>query len=253
MDKIKKNIDIVILYQTTRHISTGDRILEELSKLNIAPPAPSRSFGVCLGRAPQIAEDAFVGRIHELQQLHHWLSPQGQPSRQRIVSIVGTGGVGKTQLSLAHVRECADKYSSVFWVDAKDETCLRRSMAHMSAVVFGEFTSLAAKSADDEKLKIDKIRRWLSETGNNQWLLIFDNYDSPLLPGMRNSSGYDIRVYFPYKSHGSILITTRSPQLVFAKQLNLKRMNDIKQALAILAARSGRMVDGGKTILNCEG
>ena len=177
LEKIHMSNDFLVLYQTTRHVDTGDRILEELSKLSVAPPASSKSFGVCLGQAPQIAADAFIGRTYELQQLHDWLSPKSQPNCQRIMSIVGMGGMGKTQLSLAHVRDCADDYSSVFWVNAKDETSLRQSMADLSAVVFYEFAGPAAQSADDEKLKIDKVRHWLSEPGNDQWLLIYDNYD----------------------------------------------------------------------------
>jgi hypothetical protein len=159
---------------------------------------------------------------------------------------MGMGGMGKTQLSLAHVRDCADDYSSVFWVNAKDETSLRQSMADLSAVIFHESAAPAEQSADKEKVKIDKVRRWLSEPGNDQWLLIFDNYDDPRLPGMDSSTGYDIRAYFPYRAQASILITTRSPRLLFAKQLPLKKLRDIEQSLAILAAGSGRKVDGGK-------
>ena len=245
LEKIHKNSDLLVLHQTTRHADTGDRILEELSRMSVAPPASSKSFGVCLGRAPQIAADAFIGRINELQQLYDWLSPKSHPDRQRIMSIVGMGGMGKTQLSLAHVRDCADDYSSVFWVNAKDESSLRQSMAALSAVVFPESAGPAAPSANDEKFKIDSVRKWLSEPENDQWLLIFDNYDDPCLPGMGSSTGYDVRAYFPPRAQGSILITTRSPRLMFAKQLPLKKLDD-QQSLAILAARSGRTVDGGK-------
>ena len=250
LEKIHRNNDLLVLHQTTRHVDTGDRILEELSKLSVAPPASSKSFGVCLGQAPQIAADAFIGRADELQQLRDWLSSKSQPGRQRIISIVGMGGIGKTQLSLAHIRDCADDYLSVFWVNAKDETSLRQSMADLSAVIFHESAGPAAQTADDEKLKIDKVRGWLSEPGNDQWLLIFDNYDDPRLLGMDSLTGYDVRVYFPYRAQGSILITTRSPRLLFAKQLPLKKLKDIEQSLAILADRSGRTVNGGKTMIS---
>ena len=246
LEKIHKNNDLLILHQTTRHVDTGDRILEELSKRSVAPPASSKSFGVCLGQVPQIAADTFIGRTKELQQLRDWLSPNSQPDRQRTVSLVGMGGIGKTQLSLAHIRDCADDYSSVFWVNAKEETSLRHSIADLSAVVFHESAGPAVQSADDEKLKIDKVRRWLSEPRNDQWLLIFDNYDDPRLPGMDRATGYDIRAYFPHRAQGSILITTRSPRLLFTKQLPLKKLEDVKQSLAILAVRSGRKVDGGE-------
>ena len=247
LEEIYKNNDLLVLHQTTQHVDTGDRILEELSKLSVASPASSKSLGVCLGQAPQIAADAFIGRTKELQQLQDWLSPRSQPHRQRIISIVGIGGVGKTQLSLAHIRDCADKYSSVFWVNAKDETSLRQNMVDLSAMIFHESAGPAAQSADSnsEKLKINKVRHWLSEPGNDQWLFIFDNYDDPRLPGMNSSTGYDVRSYFPHRAQGSILITTRSPQLPFAKQLPLKKLDSIEQSLAILATRSGRKVDEG--------
>lgn len=46
LEKIHKGIEVLVLHQTTRHIDMGDRILEELSKLNVVLPAPSKSFGV---------------------------------------------------------------------------------------------------------------------------------------------------------------------------------------------------------------
>ncbi|MCJ1280261.1 hypothetical protein MMC21_008088 [Puttea exsequens] len=144
LEKIHKNNDLLVLHQTTRHVDTGDRILEGLSKLSVAPPASSKSFGVCLGRAPQVAADAFIGRNKELQQMRDWLSPKIQPDRQPIISIVGMGGMGKTPLSLAYIRNCADDYSSIFWVNAKDESSLRQSIADLSAVVFPESASPAA-------------------------------------------------------------------------------------------------------------
>ncbi|KAL9595974.1 MAG: hypothetical protein Q9179_004781 [Wetmoreana sp. 5 TL-2023] len=244
LGKIHKNIDLLILQQTTRHVDMGDRVIEKLSKLNLTSAASSKSFGVCLGRAPQVAGDTFIGRTVELQQLRDCLSPKSQPNRQRIISIVGMGGIGKTQLSLAHIRDCPDDYSSVFWVNAKDKTSLRQSIADLSAVIYPESANPATPSADDEEVKIDRVRRWLSEPENDQWLLIFDNYDDPRLPGMGSSTGYDIRAYFPHRAQGSILITTRSPRLLFAKQLPLKKLDNVEQSLAILAVRSGRTVDG---------
>ncbi|KAL8993511.1 MAG: hypothetical protein Q9188_007312 [Gyalolechia gomerana] len=244
VEKIHKSNDLLILHQTTRHVDTGNRILEELSKLSVTPVASSNSYGVCLGRAPQVAADAFIGRTSELQQLRDWLSPKSQPGGQRIISIAGMGGMGKTQLSLAHVRDCTDYYSSVFWVNAKDETSLRQSMAALSVIVFPESANPVAASTDDEKVKVDKVRRWLSDSQNDRWLLIFDNYDDPRLPGMDSFTGYDIRTYFPSRAQGSILITTRSRRLLFAKQLLLKKLEGIEQSLAVLAARSGRAVDG---------
>lgn len=242
LDKIHKNNDVLLLYQT-------DRILEKVSKLSVAPPASSKSFGICLGQAPQISPDAFLGRTIELQQLQDWLSPKSHPDRQCIVSIVGMGGLGKTQLSLGYVRDCASAYSSIFWVNAKDETSLRQSMAQLSAVIDHESAAPAAQSAADENLKIDLVQRWLSEPGNDQWLLIFDNYDDPYLPGIRSSTGYDIRSFFPTRSQGSIIITSRSTRLSFSnKQLKLQKLEDVNTSVAILSQRPGRDLLHGETL-----
>lgn len=48
-----------------------------------------------------------------------------------------------------------------------------------------------------------RVQRWLSEEGNDRWLLIFDKYDDPQLPGIRSATGYDIRRFFPTRSQGS--------------------------------------------------
>lgn len=248
VEKIHKDIDVLVLHQTTLNVDTGDRILEELSKLSVAPPASSQSLGVCLGQAPTIPPDAFIGRTRELQQLQDWLLPASHPHRQYIVSIVGMGGMGKTQLSLAHVRDCGHDYSSVFWVNAKDETSLRQGMAELSVVIFPDLSVAATQSADDEQLKIAQVRRWLSEVGNDQWLLIFDNYDDPRLPGIRSTTGYDIRSFFPTRSQGSIVITSRSTKLAFSKTLKLQQLEDAETSVVILSQRAGQDLSYGELL-----
>jgi hypothetical protein len=234
------------LIRLKEEINKSSRGKFDLEKLP-APPASSKSFGVCQGQAPQIEPDAFIGRAKELKQLQDWLLPTNHPRRQCIVSVVGMGGMGKTQLSLAHVRDCADEYSSVFWVNAKDATILRQNIADLSEVIFHDSTTAAAQSIDDEKLKVDKVRRWLSEPENDQWLLIFDNYDDPYLPGIRSPTGYDIRSFFPTRSQGSIMITSRCTRLTFSKRLNLQKLEDINASVSILSQRSGRDFSHGKT------
>ena len=69
-------------------------------------------------------------------------------------------------------------------------------------------TSSTLINAYEEERLVQQARQWLSQRGNDKWLIVYDNYDDPRLPGMDSSTGYDIRTYLPHRSQGSILITT---------------------------------------------
>ena len=205
-------------------------------------------FGVRLRDAPQIDEDHFIGRDHELEQLQTWLTPC--PGRQSVVALYGMGGVGKTQLGIHMIRRSGGRYSLVYWLNAKDENTLKAELAVLALEVTEISASSTLTDAYKEERLVQQARQWLSQQGNDKWLIVYDNYDNPRLPGIDSATGYDIRAYFPSRAQGSILITTRSPRLAFAKQLRVTKLQDIGQSLAILATRSGRKVDGGgrKTI-----
>ena len=81
---------------------------------------------------------------------------------------------------------------------------------------------------------------------------MFDNYDDPRLPGIRSSTGYDIRTFFPYATQGSILITTRSSRIIFTKLVRLNKFDDLNLSLAVLTRRSGRRAHVGKYICLLE-
>jgi hypothetical protein len=123
---------------------------------------------------------------------------------------------------------------------------LKAGLAALGSEVTTTLITSSLADAHEEERLVQQARQWLSNRGNTQWLIVYDNYDDPRLPGMDSSTGYDIRNYFPSRAQGSILITTRSPRLLFAKQLQLKKLEKIEQSLAILATGSGREVSGGK-------
>ena len=208
-----------------------------------AVPTPDYDFGVRLGHAPQIDEDNFIGRESELKQLQSWLTPQIE--RQNVVLLSGLGGMGKTQLSIHLIRQSRSQYSSVFWLNAKNENTLRAGLVTLAVEVMDTPTFTVTDVHKEEQL-VQQARQWLSQRGNDKWLIVYDNYDDPRLPGMDSLTGYDIRIYFPARAQGSILITTRSPRLPFGKQLRLQKLEKIEQSLATLSIGSGREVSGGK-------
>jgi hypothetical protein len=206
--------------------------------------APNYNLGLRLGSAPRIDDEDFVGREAELEQLRKWLAPR--PKCQNVVALYGLGGMGKTQLSIHFARSSIDTYTSIFWLNAQDEGTLKVGLAGLAAQVMGEQKCGSVHDSHEEEQMVQQVRQWFSRPDNDGWLVLYDNYDNPLVPGMTSTTSYDIRDYFPYRGHGSILITTRSPRLVFAKQLAVKKLDDLDQSLSILATRSGREVIGGE-------
>ncbi|KAL9626500.1 MAG: hypothetical protein Q9204_007251, partial [Flavoplaca sp. TL-2023a] len=209
-----------------------------------APPLPpSYQLGLNLENAPQIDEQLFIGREDELAHLHKWLYPSTE--RQNVVAISGLGGMGKTQLSLQFARQHHQRYSAVFWLNASSEVTLKAAYVSLAQHIRrhnkqSEIWQGEVMEQLKEEQAIQLIRQWLSQAENKTWLLMFDNYDDPRLPGIRSSTAYDIRAFFPYATQGSILITTRSPRITFAKLIRLKKFHDLNQSLAVLTRRSSR-------------
>jgi hypothetical protein len=54
------------------------------------------------------------------------------------------------------------------------------------------------------------VKRWLEHAKNTQWLMVFDNYDNPKVPGNADPGAVDIRQFLPEAHHGSVIVTTRS-------------------------------------------
>jgi hypothetical protein len=252
LHRVHSNIQLLVFAQTLDHADLKDKVVELLSDISLSrtstpnpPPLMPYNQGLILGAAPQIQEDYLVGRMTELSRLREWLNPDSETPAQKIVSIVGMGGLGKTQLSLAYAKRHSSLYSAIFWLNAKDEPSLNRSLtqAH-SAISKSKHPDLIAT---DEKINV--FRQWLSEAENSRWLLIFDNYDNPKQAAGAPTATpvvFDIRDYFPHRTHGNILITTRSTRLIFSKQLKLRILTDPEQSLDILTSRSGRDIRKGR-------
>jgi AAA ATPase domain len=198
------------------------------------------------GNTQQIEEEAFIGRETELEQLSTCLAPQSKS--RNVLCICGPGGVGKTQLCVQFATRFRENYSSIFWLNAKDEITLRQTFIALSSQVHNRGQLVGIQGLVDEEQAVIRMRHWLSKADNGQWLLILDEYDQPDFSEKTSSRGYDIRKYFPYTPQGSILITTRSPNMTFADILELGVL-DVQQSLAVLEAKSGSDVNNGKGFL----
>ena len=114
-----------------------------------------------------------------------------------MVSLSGLGGMGKTQLSMRVIKRWGGQYSSVWWLNAKDENTLKAGLAALGSEVTRRWETSSLVNGHEEERLVQQARQWLSLRDNDKWLIVCDNYDDPSLPGMNSSTGYDIRTYFP--------------------------------------------------------
>ena len=119
---------------------------------------------------------SFIGRDHELDEIHKTLSMQA------VCCLTGTKGVGKTEIALEYAHRNRESFSEVFWVT---------NPTTMLLDVIG--------NTKDDTFSIDDNET--NEPANKKWLAILDNVEG----------GLEIK-FLLYKwdlSRGSILITTQ--------------------------------------------
>ncbi|KAK5263058.1 hypothetical protein LTR96_011509 [Exophiala xenobiotica] len=197
--------------------------LQQKEDLSFRKPA-----GLCHGQAPHIDPRLFIGRESEMAQVGEVLRPGDFSPEQRRLVLGGTGGMGKTQLAIAFATRHQQEYDSVLWLNASSEATLSDSFRLVAEAIFDVQDAQALK--DEQSLV--QTRRWLSDKKNTRWLLIFDNYDDPIQ--------YPIDQYHPYVAHGTIIITTRRPDLVAGPEIRLQPLQRVEESLEILEIRSRR-------------
>jgi hypothetical protein len=223
---------------------------------------------------PGVSEvNRFVAREEELSQLRRILV--SKPGRQTAV-VHGLGGIGKTQLVIAYCKRHRTEYSTTIWLNARDETSLKQSFTQVAERILRydssmTYIALAVESRDAGKI-VEAVKRWLDESANNSWLLIYDNYDHPAIntssqarkeasftvehepnadkkcqTEQTDTKAFDLRLYLPQTDHGAVIITSRS-SVKLGQPLKIGKLLDEQDNLDILASTSGRgNIEKGKS------
>jgi hypothetical protein len=158
----------------------------------------------------------FVPRDNERKQLEAELLPKPiSQSRRQVFVLHGFGGIGKTQLAVDFARKNQRKFSAIFWLNGSTNNQVQHDLARAAHRVSKEIPEAGilppAVIEKNTDLVVTRFLKWLSEAGNNRWLLIFDNVDRDSSPELKEKDpdAFDVTRYFPLADHGSILITTR--------------------------------------------
>ncbi|KAH9206331.1 P-loop containing nucleoside triphosphate hydrolase protein [Leptodontidium sp. 2 PMI_412] len=222
-----------------------DRLREEVDKASKGQKR--EDFSVTFSLSDVVDIDHFVAREDELSKIHQALSGDGS---RRAVVLHGLGGIGKTQLSIAYAKRHKNNYSAILWLNIKDEDSLKQSFVKLSKQISREHPSAIRVSNPEANQNlyeaVESVQSWLSLPNNTRWLMIYDNYDNPKLPGKSDPTAVDIRKFLPKSYQGSIIITTRSAEVRIGQCIQIQKLGNMCDSLEILlnvSRREGLVMD----------
>ncbi|KAF3208107.1 hypothetical protein TWF106_011540 [Orbilia oligospora] len=225
-------------------IHLGRRIIDEV---NFALPL----------RMPFPRNHTFVGRKEKLTEIHEYFTRTQFSNAPRIFALVGTGGMGKTQIAIEYAyRHHGSYYTAVLWVSAANEETIRTSFIDIMEHIIEEQARITWPESTpdyemisrklgiaglvnsrgeiivDSEIIINDIQKalfhWLQLSKNSKWLLIIDNAD--------DLENFDIQKYIPNHGSGDIFVTSRRPEFSHvAEQANLEQL-DKDSAINLLSS-----------------
>lgn len=129
------------------------------------PPIATPSPDICWRVLPLVQNTNFFGRKDELGYLNSIIDPKGN-DKLSIVSIVGEGGVGKSQLALQFAYTHLDAFGAIFWVAADNLV----KMAQGFEGVAMELNLFGASNPPSSLAVAREAVKWLQRTRTLQTL-----------------------------------------------------------------------------------
>lgn len=181
-------------------LSSDDDVASLLTPSKPSLNMPSGVNIPCFVTWPYDENPNFIGREDELEQIHTRLySIDGTGSQQRVFALTGLGGMGKTQISVKYAFKYRKDYHIVLLAHASGQSKLAES--------FSLFADKLGLGAGMSPIKAKQAVKDFLGSIDAPWLLIFDNADT-------DDKIQLLDEFWPCKSQGSILITSRDHTLV---------------------------------------
>ena len=154
----------------------------------------------------------FVHRDLEMEAIEQHLLPTQAQAGRKIHVLYGLGGIGKTQLAIAHARKHQHTYSAILQVNGNSKDTVLQSLSafgrHAGIEGVSQSAARAAKQAPNIEAAVEAVLKWLALEGNHQWLMIFDNVDRIIRSGEEDPQAFEVKSFLPLADHGSVLVTT---------------------------------------------
>ncbi|KAL3484615.1 P-loop containing nucleoside triphosphate hydrolase protein [Aspergillus germanicus] len=147
-----------------------------------------------------------IGREKELEKLWHSLRPRRPPKRQ-ITVLHGPHGVGKTLLAAQFAHMHVNDFGSIWWIDSSSKKSMLASLGKLaSKLPTGEILSNLSQPSSGEGIlerRVSMVSDYLASGKDTRWLLVVDRLAAEKVK---------LDDFIPGSDHGSILVTTTSPQ-----------------------------------------
>ncbi|KAL9593091.1 MAG: hypothetical protein Q9179_006109 [Wetmoreana sp. 5 TL-2023] len=190
--------------QKYKPVWSAVRELVELSRSGRDIQAPSDNGGqsrtaakkhTCIFLPSQ--NPRFFGRDGELKEIKARLGSICPSATPPSITLEGIGGVGKTSIALQFAHMAKTWCDAVLWIHS--ETTIALAQSYTDAARSLHLPGLTDGDHANNRLI---VLEWFSNT-DSRWLLVFDNVED----------AEHLEQYRPKSGNGSILITTRKPNI----------------------------------------
>ncbi|PNP51317.1 hypothetical protein THARTR1_08074 [Trichoderma harzianum] len=194
--------------------STNQALSETLSRVGnlviaLSPPlGQTSSLGIAsitqqvsLMQLPTKICSSFFDRESTFEKIDQVLDRDGLATAFRSIALFGLEGIGKSSIAARYIERKMEekKYDAVFWVYGETTASLRQSFTDVALRL-----KLPGAQPNLHNENLQLVQNWF-QTTDCKWLVVYDNVEDDKLLGP----------YWPERSHGKAIITTRNHNLVY--------------------------------------
>lgn len=158
--------------------------LEKVENQNISYNIISKKFNPYkkIIQIPPLLSSNFTGREEYIKEIETLLT------KQEVIVLSGTGGIGKTQIVLRYIELNRHQYKHIAFINASSGETITQDYAGYLDI-------------DNDENTVNRMKDWVSV--NKNWLFVYDNLDDDTV-----KTNF-LKKYMVDTTNGNIIITSR--------------------------------------------